>query len=38
MEEILFHDRLKQLIHQYTLLTYKQTNKYSSEGLKNKLK
>lgn len=31
MEEILFHDRLKKLIHQYTLLTYKQTSKYPSE-------
>lgn len=45
MEESKFHHRLKKLIHEYILLTYKQTNKYpleekfgltSHEGLKNK--
>lgn len=31
MEELKFHGRLKKLIHEYILLTYKQTNKYPSE-------
>lgn len=31
MEEVLFHKRLKQLIHQYILLTYKSSAKYPAD-------